>query len=118
MKKIAILYAILLLSGCASPVVTELKAPDGTILKNVKCNIDAQKCFVLATESCKQNNGTYRVVARHSNAGGTLADVMPGPVTWYNMTYTCGQADEKMPNFPFKGERFTNPNALEIRIRN
>ena len=108
----------LLLSGCASPVVTELKAPDGTSLRNVKCNIDSQKCFVLASESCKQTNGTYKVVASHSNAGGTLLDAMPGPITWYNMTFVCGPSDGKMPNFPFRGERFSNSPTLDIRIKN
>jgi len=108
----------LLLSGCASPVVTELKAPDGTSLRNVKCNIDSQKCFVLASESCKQTNGTYKVVASHSNAGGTLLDAMPGPITWYNMTFVCGPSDGKMPNFPFRGDRFSNSPTLDIRIKN
>ena len=115
--KYALLIIGLLLSGCASPVISEIKAPDGTSLKNVKCNIDTQKCFVLATESCKETKGVYKVIASHSNAGGTIADVMPGPVTWYNLTYVCGPSDGKMPNFPFRGERFSNSPTLEIRIK-
>lgn len=117
-SKLALFVLTLLLSGCATPVVTELKTPDGTNLRNVKCNIDSQKCFVLASESCKQTNGTYKVVASHSNAGGTLVDAMPGPITWYNMTFICGQSDGKMPNFPFRGERFSNSPTLDIRIKN
>jgi hypothetical protein len=117
-SKLALFVFTLLLSGCASPVVTELKAPDGTSLRNVKCNIDSQKCFVLASESCKHTNGVYKVVASHSNAGGTIADAMPGPVTWYNMTYACGPTDGKMPDFPFRGERFSNSPTLDIRIKN
>jgi hypothetical protein len=117
-SKLASLVFTLLLSGCASPVATELKAPDGTSLRNVKCNIDSQKCFVLASESCKQTNGTYKVIASHSNAGGTLVDAIPGPITWYNMTFVCGPSDGKMPNFPFRGERFSNSPTLDIRIKN
>lgn len=47
------------------------------------------------------------MVSSHSNAGGTLADIIPGPVTWYNMTYTCGPSDGQMPEFAFKGARYT-----------
>ena len=98
-----------LLVACASPTVTEMKSPDGTSLKNVKCNIDSQKCFVHASQSCATTGGTYRVVSSHSNAGGTLADILPGPVTWYNMTYVCGPSDGQMPAFPFKGQQYIPP---------
>ena len=103
---------LIVLVGCASPAVNELRAPDGTSMKNVKCNVDAQKCFVSASESCKAIGGTYRVVASRSNAGGMLADVLPGPVTWYNMTYVCGPSDGKMPDFPFSGQQYVAPAAI------
>jgi len=101
-----------LVSACATPTVTDLKSPDGRAMKNVKCNIDAQKCLTLASDSCKDQGGTYQVVRSHSNSGGTVADIMPGPVTWYNMTYMCGASDGRMPDFVFQGPQF-NPSALE-----
>lgn len=65
-----------LVSACATPTVTDLKSPDGRAMKNVKCNIDAQKCLTLASDSCKDQGGTYQVVRSHSNSGGTVADIM------------------------------------------
>lgn len=94
------------------PTATEMRAPDGRAMKNVKCNIDTQKCFVAASESCKEAGGTYRVIASHSNSGGTLADVLPGPVTWYNMTYVCGPSDGKLPDFAFKGPQQAMPATI------
>ena len=104
--------ALVSLAGCAGTTVNEMRAPDGTSMKNVKCNMDSQKCFAQASESCKDNGGTYRVVSSHSNAGGTLADIIPGPVTWYNMTYVCGPSDGKMPEFPFKGQQYAPPPVI------
>lgn len=107
MKWFLLLIAALL-SACATPTVTEMRGPDGRAMKNVKCNMDAQKCLTLASESCKPEGGTYQVVRSHSNAGGTAADIIPGPVTWYNMTYICGQSDGRMPDFAFQGATY-NP---------
>lgn len=89
------------LVGCAS--VSETRAPDGSVMKNVKCSSNSAKCFKDASESCENTNGSYRVVASHSNAGGIFADIFPGPVTWYNMTYICGPSDGAMPTFPLIG---------------
>jgi hypothetical protein len=103
-------YAILLtliLTGCATTGVTEFAGPDGTKSKAVKCNQDPNKCFVAATQSCPE--GAYRVVSSESHAGGLLADVFAGPVTWYGMTYVCGPSDGKMPDFAFRGQRYTPP---------
>ncbi len=108
-----LIIALFSLAGCAGTTVKEFRAPDGTTMKNVKCNMDSQKCFVSASESCKESNGSYRVIASHSNAGGTLADIIPGPVTWYNMTYSCGPSDGKgMPEFAFKGQQYVEPPVI------
>jgi hypothetical protein len=103
---ITITFAAALVGGCAAPTVSEVRAPDGRIMKNVKCNGDAQKCMNLASETCKDAGGTYQVIRSHSNAGGTAADIMPGPVTWYNMTFACGPSDGMLPRFDFQGPQF------------
>ncbi len=95
------------LGGCAS-APAEFQAPDGTKLKMVKCSSDKQECFVAASQSCAAG-GTYRVISSESHAGGLLADVMPGPVTWYGMTYACGPSDGKMPDFKFQGQQYVAP---------
>jgi hypothetical protein len=38
-----------------------------------------------------------------------MADVLPGPVTWYGMTYACGPSDGRMPDFKFVGQQYVPP---------
>ena len=102
----ASLIHVVFVSGCASPTTTTFRSPDGTVMKEVSCNIDRQKCFQTATNSCPESNGSYRVISSHSNAGGTLAEALPGPITWYHMTITCGQSDGIFPDFPFRGQEY------------
>lgn len=102
------LAAAVLLAGCATTSVKEYQAPDGTSIKTVKCTSDSSKCFELASQSCS-SGGSYRVISSESHAGGLVADILPGPVTWYSMTYACGPSDGKMPDFKFTGERYTPP---------
>jgi hypothetical protein len=45
----------------------------------------------------------------HSKAGGLIADLLPGPITWYYMSYQCGKSDGKMPTFGFRGQSFQPP---------
>jgi len=102
------LVAAALMAGCATTTVKEYQAPDGTSIKTVKCTSDPTKCFEQASKSCS-NGGSYRVISSESHAGGLIADLMPGPITWYSMTFACGPSDAKMPDFKFTGERFTPP---------
>jgi hypothetical protein len=92
------------LTGCASGSTKEFQAPDGSIIKTAKCSSDPLKCFALASESCP-NGGLYS----ESHAGGLLADVLSGPVTWYGMTYACGPSDGKMPDFKLAGQQYSPP---------
>ena len=102
------LVSLAALAGCSTPAVTEFASPDGSKIKTVKCVSDAQKCFASAAQSCP-GEGTYRVVSSESHAGGIFADVLPGPVTWYGMTYACGPSDGKMPEFRLQGQQYTPP---------
>ncbi len=109
MKTHSLLLILLgLLSGCAATSVSEFRAPDGTDIKTVKCTSDPTKCFALASQSCA-TDGRYRVVSSKSNAGGLVADLIPGPVTWYYMSFACGQSDGVMPDFKFVGQQYTPP---------
>jgi len=100
--------AAFLLTACATTSVKEFKTPDGTKVKIVKCTSDATKCFEQASQSCA-DGGTYRVISSESHAGGLVADWIPGPVTWYSMTYVCGPSDGKLPDFKFAGEHYSPP---------
>jgi hypothetical protein len=110
MKSMIYLLSAALLSGCAATSVSQFQAPDGTAIKTVKCNSDSSKCFAAATQSCP-GNGTYRVISSASRAGGIAADLLPGPVTWYYMTYACGPSDGNMPDFKFTGQQYIPPPA-------
>jgi hypothetical protein len=99
------------LTSCASPTVTAFNAPDGTSVKTVKCTSEASKCFVAASQSCVAD-GTYKVISSESHAGGIAADLIPGPVTWYAMTYACGPSDGKMPEFKWVGTTYTPASSV------
>ncbi len=61
--------------------------PSGKPLDQVKCKMDPQDCYRQAGKLCK---GSYQVIDSESHSGGLLADIIPGPVTWYSMVFQCG----------------------------
>jgi hypothetical protein len=69
-------------------------------------------CLQKASQTC--GGGPYLVLDSDSHSGGLLADVMPGPVTWYAMTYRCGPSDGKMPTFAFRGQTFSDSDTVVI----
>jgi hypothetical protein len=81
--------------------------PSGATFNTAKCSHTSDACFQKAAATC---GGPYQVIDSESHAGGTLADVLPGPVTWYGMTYQCGPSDGKMPTFAFRGGPTVNAN--------
>lgn len=99
-----LLVTTIFLTACASTKVEEFQTPGGVSVKKVKCNMDSQKCMAEASKSC--NGGSYQVLDSESHSGGTLADIMPGPVTWYSMAYVCGPSDGRMPTFAFQGQQY------------
>ena len=107
MKKKVFALSALLLASCQTGDETYV-GPSGRNVNNAKCSTSPQGCFKTAAEVCK---GPYRVVASHSNAGGLLADVLPGPVTWYNMPYECGASDGRYPDFQFRGASHVIPQS-------
>lgn len=97
----ALVATLGVLSGCATTSVTSFKTPDGADAHTVKCSTDRARCYAEASRSC--GGGTYRALASESHAGGIALDILPGPVTWYTMTYACGATDGRLPEFPFGG---------------
>lgn len=96
---------LLFLSGCQTSQESFI-GPSGAQVHSAKCSQSPQACFRTATTTCR---GAYAVLDSYSNAGGILADVIPGPVTWYNMTYQCGQSSSAFPQFPFRGSQYVPP---------
>ena len=94
------------LASCQTASTDSFTGPTGAQIQSTKCSQSPQACFKTASEVCK---GPYQVIDSHSNAGGLVADLMPGPVTWYSMTYQCGKSDGVFPQFPFRGSSYRQP---------
>jgi len=100
------------LSSCGSNDSPEVfVGPSGKEVETVKCKSSPKSCFSQAAKSCA---GPYQVISSESHAGGILADILPGPVTWYGMTYECGKSDGKTPTFPFQGSTYTPPPVVYV----
>lgn len=98
-------FDIVTLTACATTSVKEHRSPSGIAMKTVKCNADSSKCLTAASRSC--GDGSYQVYSSESHAGGIAADIFPGPVTWYSMSYVCGPSDGKIPEFKWTGPTYT-----------
>src|ERR1700733_14429297 len=87
------------LSGCDITSGNSFASPSGATFNTAKCSHTSDACFQKAAATCA---GPYQVVDSESHSGGALADLTPGPVIWYGMTYQCGPSDGKMPTFAFR----------------
>ena len=81
--------AAALFSGCCSAQTS----PSGKPLQPIhraKCSHSPAGCYEQATRDCR--GGSYQILESESHAGGLLLDILPGPATWYTMSYVCGPA--------------------------
>ena len=100
-------FSVLL--SCMEASNSTVTGPSGKELHTTKCNQSAQSCMEAAAKTCK---GPYQVIDSYSKAGGLVADVIPGPVTWYYMSYQCGPTDGNLPTFPFRGPDHVQPQVF------
>lgn len=77
----------------------------------VKCKGNSSACISEAQQTC---GGDYHVLFSESHAGGLLGDSIPGPVTWYSMTYECPNSRGGSPDFPFRGNTYALPPARDV----
>jgi len=89
------------LAGFATPSQA-FKGPSGQEIHSAKCSHDPSGCYDQASQAC--GGGSYQIIDSDSHAGGLLADFIPGRVTWYGMTFTCGRSDGRLASFPFRGQ--------------
>jgi hypothetical protein len=89
------------LASCGTTAPTSVSGPSGQVIARAKCSGSSAACFSQAAAAC--GGGSYQVLDSESHAGGLLADIMPGPVTWYTMQFQCGASDGRLPSFPFNG---------------
>lgn len=99
--------AVAIASLCALPVAaqTTVIGPSGKKMHTSKCSQSPNGCYQEASAAC---SGPYTVLDSYSKAGGLFADAMPGPVTWYYMSYECGKAGS-VPSFPQRGQQYVAP---------
>jgi hypothetical protein len=95
------------LSACDVTTGNTFASPSGAVVNTAKCSHSSDSCFQKAAATC---GGPYQVIESESHPGRLFEDAMPGPVTWYTMTYQCGPSDGKMPTFAFKGGPTVNAN--------
>ena len=99
------------LSGCMETAGPALNGPSGKPLSTAKCSYSSSGCLQQASQACA---GPYQVLDSESHAGGLVADILPGPVTWYTLTYQCGPSDGKMPTFAFRGQQFVDSPTVVV----
>ena len=108
---IALIVTAASLSGCASSSAS-FGDPSGGLAQQAKCSRSPTGCYNEASKIC--HGGSYQILDSESHAGGLLADVLPGPVTWYGMTYRCGPSDGKLATFPFTGQNYVPPANVAV----
>lgn len=117
MRSLSIAAACLLLaattslSGCMETAGPTFNGPSGKPVSTAKCYASSAGCLQQAAQACA---GPYQVLDSESHSGGLVADLMPGPVTWYTLTYQCGLSDGKMPTFAFRGQQFVDSPTVVV----
>lgn len=104
MRTIAVLVIAMTMGGCiAQNSEASFTGPSGQQIHSAKCSRAPEGCYAQASKSC---SGPYQILDSDSHAGGLLADIIPGPVTWYDLTYSCGKSDGRLASFVFKGQQY------------
>jgi hypothetical protein len=109
-REIMLRFAATLLALLVSCVVVSAETfigPDGKPVNQAKCRVSPRGCYDEAHDTC---SGPYQIIDSESHAGGILADILPGPVTWYSFTYACGRSDGRLASFPLRGAAPRMPN--------
>ncbi len=81
-------------------------------IRMAKASSNPAKVYQKAQKAC---GGNFSIIDSWSNAGGMLADLMPGPFTWYGIAYACGGDGGIKATFPFRGQQF-DPAMLALAL--
>jgi len=98
-----VLAMLVSISGCGGGKVTKISAPSGASMYKVKCKDTPAECLEQAYIAC--DGGPYTTIYSDAHAGGLLADLIPGPITWYNLTFQCGGSGRSKPSFRWTGAK-------------
>lgn len=109
LRFVVMFLALLALPGIVS--AGTFVGPDGKPVNQTKCRVSPTGCYEEAHDTC---HGPYQILDSESHAGGILADILPGPVTWYSFTYACGRSDGRLASFQLRG---SEPKMPDIRVQ-
>ena len=101
--------AAIALAPVAAAPAHAYRAPSGQELHQTKCKSDPSACYDEASQACQ---GPYQIIDSNSHAGGIFADLFPGPVTWYGITYVCGRSDGRLAAFLWRGSKAHEPGVI------
>jgi len=98
--KLAVVVAISF-SVLGAPCLAEtFIGPSGKPVQQAKCQMSPTGCYQQASAAC---HGPYQILDSERHSGGLFMDLMPGPVMWYSMTYSCGHSDGRLGTFELRG---------------
>lgn len=86
MKKYFLLLIVLSLN-CAGSSHKTTYGPDGKVSYNIQCHPNIGECLEEAGNIC--GKAGYVILHHSTHQGGTLADYLPGPVTWHDVLISC-----------------------------
>lgn len=106
--KFLVIAALSILLAAYSPALSNSSfvGPSRRVVNHSKCSRSPEACYAEAGHVC---GGPYQIVDSESHAGGAIADLIPGPVTWYGLSYVCGRSDGRLASFPFRGPQYLEP---------
>lgn len=101
------IFLAIFVAACQSDAPQSYVGPSGVPIQTVKCKSSPTGCFKQAAQICEGKR--YKILDSESHAGGLIADVLPGSVTWYGLTFQCGASNGDQPTFPFRGQTYSPP---------
>jgi hypothetical protein len=84
--RVAASLMFVVIASCAGSSGHSIRGPDGMMSYRLKCHPTIAECWEEAGDLCPSG---YHIVGQSSHPGGTLADWIPGPVTWYDLIVSC-----------------------------
>ncbi len=102
LRQTVFIGALVALGACNNASHSTFTGPSGQAIHSAKCMGKPDGCYQEASKVCA---GSYQVLDSDSRAGNLVDDSAPAPspITWFNMTFSCGKSDGKIPSFPLKG---------------
>jgi hypothetical protein len=107
---ISVLFISASLASCGMSRNKATVSSSGVTTHEVKCTDSANDCMNTANAKCP--NG-FNTVYSDSHAGGVLADILPGPITWYELHFICSNSPGTPPVFAWQGPQDMTPVIME-----